>query len=336
MNDTKNLAADAVFEGGGVKGIGLVGAVAYAEEHGYRWENVAGTSAGAIVASLVAAGFSGAEMKEELNKLDYDSFKDTSLVDRIPVTGPVASLLFEKGIYEGDFFIKWIRDLLGKKHVVTFRDLLMPEYKDDPRYRFKLRVIASDISRGRMLVLPQNIEDYGMNPEDLEVALAVRMSMSIPFFFEPVKIPDLKTGEASYIVDGGVLSNFPVWLFDTEGGIPPWPTLGFKLVEPEEEGLPHRINGPITMLSALFSTMMEAHDARYIKDENFVRTIPIPTLGVKTTEFNLPKERSEALYQSGRDAAQKFFASWDFPQYVARYRSQTSSLSRGVRLRFGI
>jgi predicted acylesterase/phospholipase RssA len=51
------------FEGGGVKGIGLVGAVAVAEERGYQWVNVGGTSAGAIVAFLLAAGYSASEIK---------------------------------------------------------------------------------------------------------------------------------------------------------------------------------------------------------------------------------------------------------------------------------
>jgi len=50
------LKTDAVFEGGGVKGIGLVGAVNEIEKAGYEFENLAGASAGAIVASLLAAG----------------------------------------------------------------------------------------------------------------------------------------------------------------------------------------------------------------------------------------------------------------------------------------
>jgi NTE family protein len=66
--------------------------------------------------------------------------------------------------------------------------------------------------------------------------------------------------------------------------------------------------------------MMEAHDARYVDDKDFVRTIPIPTLGVQTTEFSLSRERSEALYQSGVDAASEFFQRWDFEKYKANYR----------------
>ena len=319
MSETKNQKADAVFEGGGVKGIGLVGAVAVAEERGYHWVNLAGTSAGAIVAALLAAGYSAAEIKEVLNELDYNRFKDTSLLDRVPFAGPLASLVFEKGIYEGKFFENWMRGLLREKQVETFKDLIMEDYQDDARYRFRLRVIASDISRGRLLVLPQNIADYGMMPEDLDVAAAVRMSMSIPFFFEPIELRNMKTNQASYIVDGGLLSNFPVWLFDSEGSIPQWPTFGFKLVEPGE-GTPHRVRGPISLLTSLFATMMEAHDARYIEDEQFVRTIPIPTLGVGTTEFDISQARSEALYQSGRQAAEKFLATWDFYDYVEKYR----------------
>jgi NTE family protein len=336
MKIRNNLMADAVFEGGGVKGIGLVGAVAVAEERGYRWVNLAGTSAGAIVAALLAAGYSAPELKEILEELDYNKFKDAGLLDKIPLVGPAASVMFEKGIYEGKFFETWIRGLLHNKNVETFNDLILKEYRDDEQYRFKLRVIASDISRGRLLVLPQDIADFGIRPEDLNVAAAVRMSMSIPFFYEPVKLRNMKTNQVSYIVDGGILSNFPVWLFDTEGEVPEWPTFGFKLVEPDEEmQIPHRIKGPISLLTALFSTMMEAHDARYIKDEQFIRTIPIPTLGVGTTEFDISREKSDALYQSGREAAEKFFDSWDFTKYADKYRTGKPRINRERRLKSG-
>ena len=334
MEETNALFADSVFEGGGVKGIGLVGALATAEEKGYRWVNVAGTSAGAIVAALVAAGYSAAELKEVLTELEYKRFKDASILDKIPLIGAAGSLIFENGLYEGKFFELWIKELLRKKGVQTFGDLLLEEYREDERFRFKLRVIAADISQGKLLILPQDISDFGIRPEDLNVASAIRMSMSIPFFFEPVKLTNMKANRISYIVDGGVLSNFPVWLFDSEGEIPQWPTFGFKLVEPESlVEVPHEVRGPISLLTALFSTMMGAHDARYIKDEQFVRTIPIPTLGVGTTEFDISREKSEALYQSGRLAAKDFFTTWNFSGYIDRYRKSKPEKSRGSNLR---
>jgi len=109
-------------------------------------------------------------------------------------------------------------------------------------------------------------------------------------------------------------------------------SFGFKLVEPEK-GTPHRVRGPISLLASLISTMAEAHDVRYIEDAQFVRTIPIPTLGVGTTEFDITKEKSEALYQSGKQAAEKFFATWDFADYIDKYRRGKSRPERGVRLR---
>ncbi len=109
MNTKNNLMANAVFEGGGVKGVGFVGAIAVAEERDYQWVNIAGTSAGAIVAALLAAGYSAAEMKEIMDELDYNRLEDTSLVDRVPLVGPVVSVIFEKSIYEGKFFESWMR-----------------------------------------------------------------------------------------------------------------------------------------------------------------------------------------------------------------------------------
>ena len=88
----------AVFEGGGVKGTGLVGAVQVTEDRGYTFDRVAGTSAGAIIAALIAAGYTAAEMKEIMFALDYKKFKDKGLGDAIPIVGPLASLLFTKGI----------------------------------------------------------------------------------------------------------------------------------------------------------------------------------------------------------------------------------------------
>jgi NTE family protein len=333
METANKLLADAVFEGGGVKGIGLVGAIAVAEERGYRWMNVAGTSAGAIVAALLASGYTASEMKEIMNKLDYRQFTDENLVDKIPLKGKLLSLIFEKGIYEGRWFENWMQGLPKEKGVRTFEDLLVSQFSGDERYRFKLRVIASDVSTGRMLVLPQDVAGFGIRPEDLNVAGAIRMSMSIPFFYQPVRLRNMKTDQESYIVDGGILSNFPVWLFDSNGE-PEWPTFGFKLVEPGE-GSPHKIGGPISLLAALFSTMSEAHDARYIEDSDFVRTIAIPTLDVKTTEFDLSQEKSEALYQSGREAAEKFFSSWNFEKYVDKYRKDKVMPGRGSQLRSG-
>ena len=292
-----------VFEGGGVKGSALIGAVAYTEKKGFWFENVAGTSAGAIIAALIAAGYKAGEIEDEIQKVDYKKFKDLGLLAAIPLVGIPLNLFIKKGIYEGDFFEKWLRQLLARKNVRTFGDLIIDQYKDSRERKFRLQVVASDVTKGKLLVLPNDAKEYGIKPERLDVARAVRMSMSIPYFYKPVKLYD-KNKIKSYIVDGGLLSNFPVWLFDDKKNT--IPTVGYKLVDPQE-GKPKEIIGPITLFAALFATMMEAHDARYIEDSDFQRTVPIPTLGIQTTNFSISDAEKQALYKAGYKAAEEFF-----------------------------
>jgi len=326
---------DLVFEGGGVKGIGLAGAVETLEERGYVSQNVAGTSAGAITAALLAAGYTAAELKELIIGLDYRQFEDKGWEDRLPVAEKSLSMLLDLGLYEGERFLAWIRDLLAAKNVHTFADLIHADYADDPQYRSRLQVIASDVSTHELLVLPRDARKLGLEPDELDVGLAVRMSMSIPVFFEPVRIEHSKTQQTHLIVDGGMLSNYPVWLFDCEDQVPDWPTFGLLLVEPKPEAQigerlwkPDRKNtharGPravVDYMKSLAQTMMEAHDRLYVEQANYARTIPIPTLGVGTTEFDLPPDRALALYDSGRSAAEKFLSTWDFDAYIAEFRT---------------
>ena len=332
MHAQENFA-DLVFEGGGVKGIGLAGALATLEEREYRPQNIAGTSAGAITAALLAAGYSAAELREIIVSLDYRQFEDRGWEDKVPLVERSLTLLLDLGLYEGDRFLEWIRERLVAKGIHTFADLVQAEYADDPRYRSRLQVIASDVTTHELLVLPRDARKLGIEPDELDVALAVRMSMSIPIFFEPVRFENPKTGQVHVIVDGGMLSNFPVWLFDCADGEPPdWPTFGLLLVEPKPEipvgaRLPkakmtgHGPGAVIDYVKALAQTMMEAHDRMYVEQSNYARTIPIPTLGVGTTEFDLPRERALALFDSGRWAAEKFLEKWDFDAYVAEFRT---------------
>jgi len=324
------LRADAVFEGGGVKGIGLVGALLEAEARGYRWVNVAGTSAGALVAALVAAGYRAEELARMLLDLDYRRFAQPRGWGRLPLVGLPLNLIFRLGLYPADPLEEWLAGLLAERGVHTFADLVLPEFAEDPRFRYRLRVVASDLSRRRLVVLPQDARRYGLDPDHLPVARAVRMSLSIPFYYEPVFLP-LPGGGRSVIVDGGLLSNFPVWLFDSDG-IPPWPTFGIKIVEPGE-GRPLKIRGPLSLLHAVVSTMLEAHDARYIEEADFVRTIAVPSTGVGTVEFDLSRERARALLEAGRRAARQFFETWDFDRYVAAFRVKPPPRGRGRRLR---
>ena len=304
---------DLVFEGGGVKGIGLVSTFSVLEGRGYEPQNMAGTSAGAIVAALIAAGYGAGELKEIIANLDYDQFKDEAIEDRLPM-GKTLSILKDLGIYEGEAFEEWMRGLLEARDVRTFGDLVRRE-DAELKYRYKLQVIASDVTERRLLVLPRDAPSLGIaQPDDLDVARAVRMSMSIPIFFEPVRVTNRRTNREHLIVDGGMLSNFPVWLFDAEE--PQWPTIGLKLTRRQGKPIGEELAEPVPRggvtqvigyLRSLVDTMMAAHDRLYVEQHDFdQRTIGIDPLGVGTTEFDLSPGRALELFDSGRAAAEKF------------------------------
>jgi NTE family protein len=303
-----------VLEGGGVKGIALVGAISVLEENEMTFARVAGTSAGAIVGSLVAAGMSASDLQALMEALDYTKFRDDTTLDHIPLVGKVASLWHEHGLYAGDYFHNWISGQLEKLGVRTFHDL----YEADPQsslpaaQQYKLVVMTSDVTRGQLLRLPWDYPAYGITEPDQAVAGAVRASMSIPFFFRPV---DLKVpaGEPSVLVDGGMLSNFPVDAFDRTDGKPPrWPTIGIKLSSKQPPNVvQHQVKGDLSLAMAMLGTMQSWSDQMHLDNPLVVkRTIFVDTFGVNATDFNLDAATRQKLYESGRSAAQKFLESW--------------------------
>lgn len=326
--------ADLVLEGGGVKGLALVGALSVLEENGYAFPRVAGTSAGAIVGSLVAAGVPAAKLRTIMQETDFNEFMDEGTVQQY--TGPAGTaygLWFKQGIYRGDYFLDYLRGLLEDAGVDTF-DQLEVESDDDsslpPEARHRLVVMASDIRRNELVRLPWDLQRlYDVDPDDLSVASAVRASMAIPFFFRPfyMRRGGAKGRAARHtLVDGGMLSNFPIGVFDrNDGGTPRWPTFGLKLSARVEDKTPEGsedIDGSIDQVKAMIKTMTSFHDSLHVGRQAVIdRTIFIDNLGVSSVDFNLDRETQDKLYESGRSAAKKFLDGWNFDEYVEKYRS---------------
>jgi NTE family protein len=324
--------ADLVLEGGGVKGTGLVGAItalASAAEP-YTFHRVAGTSAGAIVASMLAAGYDAAAMNTIMTELDFAQFQDERGIfgRHFEKMAEGLGLLLHEGLFLGQFLRDWIEQILAEKNVHTWGDL-----KDDdpgsslpPAQRYKLVVIVSDVSRGRMLRLPWDYEpELGVDPDTQPVADAVRASAGIPFFFRPFQMranPDVTQGHGEILcTDGGMLSNFPVAIFDRTDNLPPrWPTFGVKLSA--RQSLAQATWDPnadtIQLAKSLLGTMQSAHDRVYV-DQAMVasRTIFVDTTGYNATDFHLTTEDKQKLFNSGLKAGEKFLAKWDWAKWQA-------------------
>ncbi len=290
------LKADGVFQGGGVKATAFTGAICRLEKEGMMWQRLAGTSAGAIIAAFLAVGYRGKEIKKIMYDLDYEKVGNITAIKKFPLAKKSLGLILEKGILSTVYIEKYLEEMFKNKGKTKFKHISL-------NGQSPLKIIASDVTNKRLLILPDDIKKYGMDPMELEISKAVTMSISIPFFFTPVKLKYM--GKEAYIVDGGITSNYPIWIFDVKD-VPRWPTFGFKLGNGGDDFNRTIENKDfISYIVDVVETTIDSYDESYLRDKDKIRTISIPALGVKTTEFNISLETKEKLYKEGYEKADK-------------------------------
>lgn len=328
----QSLGADLVLEGGGVKGIGLVGAVLTLHEAGYVFPRVGGTSAGAIVASLIAAyqarGIGLGKLEEDMRELDYRQFEQKSWAERhLGLIGSTAALVAHQGVYATGYLADWLTSKLEPIGIRTFADLKItddPGTSLPPRERYRLVTHTSDLTRGALVRLPWDLPHYLLEHGDraseadqiaaidsYPVVDAVRASMSIPFFFQPF-VQQTVRGACTW-VDGGMLQNFPVTVFDrTDGRRNRWPTFGIKLSARPRHNIPDvPVHGDIREVAAIAHTALGEWNRYPLADEGVgVRTVYVDTMHVSSTDFGLSAELAEKLFRNGQAAARRFLAAW--------------------------
>jgi NTE family protein len=340
---------DGVFEGGGVKAIAQIGAIRRMEEWGLTPYSLAGTSGGAIIASGLAAGGDARQLWAILTGLDLTSILDARWFPNTPlyrrpfygIVPLLPALTVRFGAVRGDDFLalmeRELKQISGRDHL-SFGDL-----------ETELRGVATDITRKRALVLPDDITGYCVSldgdcaeceaggacltPDGLSVPLAVRMS--IPFLFEPVRLRHKASDVTCLIVDGGVSSNYPIWLFDAAHR-PSMPTIGLLLDEQKEPGLPfdvpkqpREIRSMFKFAGAVVGAGIGAID-RIQSPSDHVRSMRIGTLNVDTTDFGLDEERQAALFEEGYSSAEYFLRGFDWAAYVTEFRGGVASFAPGT------
>lgn len=324
------MNADLVLEGGGMRGIAHVGALAALEAEDYRFHRVAGASAGALVAAFVAAGVPAGRLGEILHgDLDYARFREARGLARLGLGGRLATVWRDNGAYDGERLRDWLRDGLRREAGVEhFGDLRLPDDPDGPAlpedHRYRLVVIVADLSLGQLVRLPWDYRRlYGLDPDRQPVADAVRASTSIPFFFKPARLDWASGSQSSHLVDGGLVSDFPIGVFDRSDGRPPrWPTFGVKLSRARSVAEPaHQIDGLRSFATALFETAIGGNDQSHLADPCVAsRTIFVDPQGIHSTDFGLDAADRERLYTNGHDAARRFLDRWDWATYLRECR----------------
>jgi len=362
---------DLVFEGGGAKGMVFVGAYEEFVHRGHTFGRLLGTSAGAITAALIAAGYKPEEMLNALNEREdgkpvfagfmgepapftnveirasairdllrninlkfIPEFLEERMDDAIAETfarNPHFRHFFafveRGGWYAANRFIAWLQAKLDtgqwKDEARKFSHMTLKQFFDETKV--ELSVVASDTTAGGLLVLNQRTSP------DCPVVWAVRMSMSIPLVWDEVI---WEKGWGAYlgrpmaghvIVDGGILSNFPIELFISDepqvaklmGPKQDSPVLGMLIdeslpVQSTTRGILIDVNvkpGELKMVQRfrhLINTMTSAHDKMVIDGfEHLV--VRLPAAGYGTTEFDMSDERRIALLEAGRGAMADYF-----------------------------
>jgi len=327
-----------VFKGGGIKAYAYIGAMHAFEKHKIldQIDRVAGNSAGSIMATLVSFRKDAESTSEIFSSMDYSSVASmlveeeaqsdaaiTKVIKRSEkrIRGgmnAISRLYQDYGLFSSDFLLDWLEAVVaqecrgdGKATFAEFRELGLRD----------VHIVATNISNHRVTEFSADLTP------DIPVAEAAVASSSIPFFFEPRKFNSDLFGKDDYFVDGGVLTNYPIHIFDDpryekgnryyDQGVN-WETLGCRLYTPEDcKGDIEPINNLASYVKNLVETLAITEDISYqntLIDQ--LRTIDISNCCVDTTDFSVKpgSEKYAELVAAGRTATEAFLDGYQSPK----------------------
>jgi NTE family protein len=320
----KNL----VLEGGGVRGLAYAGVFSVLEEKSIlnNIENIGGSSAGSIAGMLVSIGYNAVEIDSLMMELPVQKFQD----GHGGLVGKYKRLKKDYGIFKGEAFEKWLQALIEHKtgnSLLTFEELHQLHIQNN---LFKdLYCTGTNLSKQQL-----EIFSYKTTPT-MPLALAVRISSGVPLYFEPVALDNqlqkIKKSDTisfvNYYVDGGMLCNYPISMFDTCGESCSNPllcdrvkfnthTIGIKLERPQQiDSLNHNstsipaydINKFSEYLAAFSNLLMETLSRKYPGLENEKgRTIYVSQGNISPIIKKTKQQDKQLLYQNGVNAANNF------------------------------
>lgn len=323
-----------VFEGGGVCGIAYLGALQYLYQSGMLQSviRVAGTSAGAITACMTSFNLPFEETKELVDTLDYKkiplessypelkAISEPALREFEAIFGDVGSLyrlITKYGWYSSEYFYSWLKkqiasqfDHTKKLPPYSFADFKNPSIHKDQRPFHDLYVVGTNLSYRSSIIFCYE------NTPHMEVAQAVRISMSIPLFFEAVEYSTyMADTSANIFCDGGVMWNYPINIFDSalfkedkQSGVNEQ-TLGLRFLSCTEY---HKINNFLDFLNSLYHSQLRVQQNYFDNSpQDIARSIQIDPGDVSFVDFDITVGDGTYLflYYQGYQAARNYFNS---------------------------
>lgn len=339
---SEGFKAYAVLAGGGIKAAALAGCLKGAAEADVQFVGYGGTSAGSIVALLASIGYSPDELYAIVcDDLNFNLLLDdggTELTHWENIIGYVMALktlwgrfgalgsawwnsrerlstaFAAKGIYNGHRLEAKIRELIVRKHrklenvsEITFRDLR--ELGCAP-----LKIVASNLQTRRSVVASDDPGSLTTN-----VLTAIRASCSYPFLFQPVML------HRAALVDGGLSSNLPVWLFNNERNIDELPLVAFDLTTTPSDVFPSDYR-PHDFLMDVVETALESGDALLRQGTERLLHVEVPLdPAIRWFHFGIEPRVRRDLYREGERCALSFFTS-RFGARTASFRETVDAL----------
>ena len=306
---TRPTIRNLVFEGAGLRGIAYCGAVIELESRNMMQpiEKVGGTSSGAITALAVSLGYTGKEIQDIITGVNFKKFNDGKFF----FIGGIIRTSHYFGWYRGLRFEKWLEKIIAQKTGdanITFEELHNRKFKD-------LYITGTCLNKQQMIVF-----SYESYPK-MKVKDAVRVSMSVPLYFEAVFInkegravhhPKQKEG-LDVMVDGGLIGNFPIHIFDSSGQSN-LATIGFRI--DSEEQIKFDIEGkklaPLPVdnfkhyMFAFYNMMIENVNRQPLTKEDWQRTVSISDGKVQPRIRKLSADEINILINNGMQAVKTY------------------------------
>lgn len=310
-----------VFEGAGIRGLAYCGAIKALEQNNQIAEikRIGGTSAGAITALLFSVGYTGVDIEKIIGETNFRKFNDGGF----PILSGVRRIQKKYGYYKGDRFEKWLQNLVAaktKNALISFKELAK-NYK-------ALYITGTNLSSQKEIIF--SAETF----PDMPVVKAVRISVSIPIYYQAVLMKKdgtiinkpKKSDVYEVMVDGGFMNNFPIQLFDsinyfhTDSGKHSYfanpHTLGFRIdnklqIELDKNPfntslMPIEINKADNYLKALLILLTERLNRQKLSAADWERTISIDDGGINPRVRKMKKVEIELLVKNGFDATIDF------------------------------
>lgn len=284
MDGEKKLKYLCILGGGANRGLSYIGAKKALDECRVEPCGFAGSSVGAVFATLFAFDYKVEELKEIFNKVNSKLFKDLNL-----------SLKPTVAISKGEVFYNFIKNCIGKK----FYGENYSQYRSQP-LRFcdiekDLFIITTDLTNSK----PKLFSKY-TTPE-YEIAKAVRISAAMPGLMTPIEY------ENNVLIDGDLIKSWPLWLVDNRLNPDDIRILEFRL----EGGKKHnQFKKPIDFINSIISCLSNYatdHILELYEQKDKYDYIVIDTKDLILTDFDIDQKCKDSLYELGYTTTKNYF-----------------------------